>query len=193
MSETNMEQYNEYLQTRSRIGDIYRRFILFPRLNRILMGRVLDVGCGIGDFLDSRPGSYGIDINPLNVAYCRKRGFDAGLIESNQYPAKDHTFDSAIANHVIEHLLDPKPLLTEVKRVLKPNGMFVLGVPGKRGYDTDPDHKTYYELDSLTLALEANGFRVESHFYLPLPLLALTTVMKQFSLYVVAKSKDSIQ
>ena len=42
------EQYYHYLRQRSRLGLWYRRYWLYPRLNKHLRGQTLDVGCGIG-------------------------------------------------------------------------------------------------------------------------------------------------
>jgi SAM-dependent methyltransferase len=182
----NYQQYTEYLQTRSRLGDIYRRYILFPRICKALQGAALDIGCGIGDLLAYRPNTTGIDVNPYNVEFCRKRGLIAEPIANGRYPFSENTFDSAVANHVIEHLIDPSPLLFEARRVLKPGGIFLIGVPGRRGFSSDPDHKTFYDLEKLNGVAGNHGFKVTGHFYLPLPLPWLSRAIKQFSLNLVA-------
>src|SRR5687767_14790324 len=46
---TDHAAYFEYLQRRGRLGYLYRTRYLYPRVFRHLHGRVLDVGCGIGD------------------------------------------------------------------------------------------------------------------------------------------------
>jgi ubiquinone/menaquinone biosynthesis C-methylase UbiE len=61
--------YFEYLMRRSFLGDLYRRYVLYPRLNLHLNGKVLDVGCGIGDMLSYRKNTVGLDVNPLECRF----------------------------------------------------------------------------------------------------------------------------
>ncbi len=140
---TGAEQYYRYLRQRSRLGLFYRRFWLYPHLNRHLSGHALDVGCGIGDFLSYRKGTVGVDINPSTVEWCRSHGLDAQLMATDVLHFDDNIFDSAVLDNVLEHLSAPMPLLREIHRVLRPDGTLVVGVPGKRGYATDPDHKIF--------------------------------------------------
>ncbi len=65
----NFEAYLAYLKNCSKLGLLYRRHWLYPRLCCYLRGRVLDVGCGIGDFVAFRPETVGVDINPVTVAW----------------------------------------------------------------------------------------------------------------------------
>jgi SAM-dependent methyltransferase len=41
----------------------------------------------------------------------------------------DESFDTVICNHVLEHVLDPKKALSEIKRVLKTKGYLILQTP----------------------------------------------------------------
>ena len=54
-----------------------------------------------------------------------------GILETAGLP--DASFDVVLLNHVIEHLDDPLQTLTEVNRILKPDGHFVIETPR---YDT---------------------------------------------------------
>ena len=55
--------YYEYLKKRSIIGLLYRKYILYPSICKHLNGHVLDIGCGIGDFLKFRANTVGIEIS----------------------------------------------------------------------------------------------------------------------------------
>jgi SAM-dependent methyltransferase len=165
---TASEAYCEYLMGRSRLGGAYRRYVLYPRISHRLTGRTLDVGCGIGDFLQFRPGTVGVDINPHTVAYCSARGLDARLMEPDVLPFEDASFDSALLDNVLEHLADPTALLREVHRVLRPGGCVLVGVPGLLGWDCDPDHKVRYDEGSLGATLGACGFAPAEVFHTPL-------------------------
>ncbi|MFN4310037.1 MAG: class I SAM-dependent methyltransferase [Ferrovibrio sp.] len=179
------EQYYEYLRQRSRLGLWYRHYWLYPRLCRYVTGRVLDVGCGIGDFLQHRPGTVGVDINPATVEWCQQQGLDAHLMVPDQLPFDAQVFDSVILDNVLEHLKAPKPLLQEIHRVMRPQGRFLVGVPGPRGYASDPDHKIYYNEAALVATMTAAGFSRQQVFHMPLRLEWLSTRMRQYCVYGV--------
>jgi SAM-dependent methyltransferase len=162
------EAYGEYLMRRSRLGGVYRRVFLYPRIGRRLSGRAVDVGCGIGDFLTFRPGTVGVDINAHTVAWCKQRGLDARLMQPDTLPFEDASFDSALMDNVLEHIAEPSSLLQEVRRVLRPGGRLLVGVPGLLGWDHDPDHKVHYDESSLDAALDAGGFAPLERFHAPL-------------------------
>lgn len=166
---TDPEQYFEYLQGRSWSGLIYRNFWLYPRLNLQLRGSVLDVGCGIGDMLRYRRNNIvGADINPATVRWCREQGLDVRQMKPDMLPFDNGSFDSVILDNVLEHLDAPRPLLEETRRVLRPAGRLIIGVPGIKGYAADPDHKLFYDREGLVRCVEQMGFRTRTMFNTPL-------------------------
>lgn len=165
---TNYQQYFEYLQSRSFMGEVYRKYYLYPKLGHYLKGRLLDVGCGIGDMLVFRPDSIGVDINEFNVQYCKERGCEAYEMPVDELPFEDGSFDSVLLDNVLEHLADPISLLTEVKRVMRSDAVFVIGVPGLKGQASDPDHKVFYDENSLNILAEKLGFKVNVMLHFPL-------------------------
>ena len=182
---TDDRQYFEYLQRRSRIGLLYRRFWLYPTLCSFLHGRVLDIGCGIGDMLRYRSGTVGVDVNPRTVAWCREHGLDARTMEPNRLPFETAEFDGAILDNVLEHLAAPDALLRDTHRVLRPGGVVIAGVPGTRGYESDPDHKTFYDADSLGAVMEAAGFQRRRVIRMPLPMSWMDRYVRQYCIYGV--------
>lgn len=187
MQDSELKKYHEYLLTRSTLGHIYRNYVLYPKIVKELSGKALDIGCGIGDFCMFRPNTTGIDINPYNVKYCKERGVKEAYVIENGFPVKDSEFDSALLDNVLEHLEDPSALLDDVKRVLKANGTFVVGVPGIKGYASDPDHKVFYDLEKLKTTVEKHGFKFNHAFHMPLNIPALSKKMRQFCIYGVFK------
>lgn len=185
------ERYHDYLQKRSLVGYTYRRFLLYPRLTSRLSGRVLDIGCGIGDMLGFRPGTVGVDINPLNVAACAAKGYDAVQMEPDLLPFGDASFDGAILDNVLEHIADPRPLLAETRRILRSGGTLICGVPGRKGYASDPDHKVFYDETSLVRVVEAADFAAQQIFAAPLNWRTLGTVMRQYCLYGVFHAREA--
>lgn len=161
------DEYFEYLRGRSRLGNVYRKYLLYPALCRRLEGRMLDVGCGIGDMLVYRKNTVGVDVNPRTVEFCKLRAVEAYLMVADALPFASGDFDSVLMDNVLEHIVEPQPLLREVRRVLKPNGSLLIGVPGSRGWDSDADHKVRYTRDSLVEAGRAAGFMHRETFHMP--------------------------
>jgi len=96
--------------------------------------KVLDAGCGTGLFSRFLPdGSYGIDINPRNLAKARQHAPAINFMEADleQLPFENDSFDLIIITEVIEHFPDPLKLLSELKRVLKTGGVILGTVPAK--------------------------------------------------------------
>ena len=106
---------------------------------------MLDVGCGIGDMLSYRQNTVGLDVNPLNVDFCQKRQLEAHMMKPDIIPFRDETFDSVLLDNVLEHIEKPSLLFKEIRRVLKPDGILLIGVPGIKGYQSDDDHKVFYD------------------------------------------------
>jgi SAM-dependent methyltransferase len=162
------KKYFHYLSKRSFFGKLYRNFILYPRLNKYLQGRVLDLGCGIGDMLNYRSNTLGVDVNPLNVNFCKKRNLDAYIMKSQIIPFEGKSFDSVLLDNVLEHIESPSLLFKEIKRVLKPKGIILIGVPGQKGFRSDDDHKIFYDEKKLQVLAKKNQLKVDQFFYAPL-------------------------
>lgn len=184
--------YFNYLKGRSRLAAIYRNTILYPSLSKEFKGKVLDVGCGIGDFLAFRKNTVGIDINSYNVAYCKDRGFEAYTIANGVYPFEDKSFDGVVLDNVLEHLVDPAPTIKEIRRVLKTGGIFILGVPGKKGFTMDDDHKNYYEEKDLEGLLVGYGLSNVKYIYGPLLIKSewLSKTLSQYCIYGVFRNEN---
>ena len=96
-------------------------------------GRLLDVGCGSGAFMDRMRSLgwrvEGVDFDPQAVEVARSRGLETrtGTLEEQNYPAA--SFDAVTLSHVIEHLHDSLDALAECHRILKPNGRLSLVTP----------------------------------------------------------------
>lgn len=182
------EEYTNYLKTRSLKSLLYKFFFVFPRINFYLRGLTLDVGCGVGDFLKYKKNAVGTDINAFNIEFCKQRGLDARLIENGIFPFESNLFDSVLLDNVLEHIDRPKELISEINRVLKKNGFFVLGVPGKKGYVYDDDHKVFYDEKSLN-SLLGDNFNHEMFFYTPFKSNYLNFRSRHYCLYGVFKKK----
>ncbi len=177
--------YFDYLQERSTLAWIYRKYWLYPKLCKYVQGKTLDVGCGIGDLLAFRKGTIGTDINPRAVDWCRERGHNVVQMEPDQLPFEASEFESAVLDNVLEHIADPERLLSEVNRVLEPGGRVIIGVPGRKGYASDDDHKVFYDADRLRIVMAKAGFSALRILYMPIKSSWLDTRMRQYCLYGV--------
>ena len=180
---SNYQEYFQYLTKRSRLGLFYRNFWLYPRICDHLTGRVLDIGCGLGDFLEFREQTTGTDINPETVNFCNKRGLDVVQMEIDRLPFSTEEFDGVLLDNVLEHIWNPNLLIDEIYRVLRPSGTFIVGVPGKKGYAKDADHKVFYDQSKLVEAICAYGFTNRTNFHMPIRSAFLNLHLAQYCLY----------
>jgi SAM-dependent methyltransferase len=106
-------------------------------------------------------------------------------MERNRLPFDAETFDGVILDNVLEHIVAPGPLLAEVRRVLKPLGRLLAGVPGLEGYRSDPDHKVYYDEAGLIHLMQSSGFSCRMILPMPLRLPRLSERIRQYCVYGV--------
>ncbi len=99
-------------------------------------GSLLDLGTGIGQFLDVARKSYdqiyGTEVSSVAVQIARERyGLDLfqGTIESIDWQGR--LFDNISLFHVLEHVLDPKAVLRKCHSLLAKNGILVIAVPNE--------------------------------------------------------------
>ena len=178
--------YFSYLSKRSWRALIYRKLILYPFIKSKVKGKVLDLGCGIGDFLVSCKRAVGADINPDNVAYCQSQQLPATLLLDSRYPFLEGSFDSVLLDNVIEHIEKPTEMLDEICRVLKFGGYLMIGVPGIKGYASDEDHKVFYTEKLLKAVCLEHGFKFVRSYYMPLCKSSwLSQNISQYCLYVL--------
>jgi len=187
---TDQQSYYEYLRRRKQVGLWYRNGWLYPRLCRHLRGRVLDVGCGIGDMVRFRPNTVGVDVNARAVDFCRSQDLDVRIMPPDRLPFADLTFDGAVLDNVLEHLTEPSALLSEIHRVLLPGGTLIVGVPGERGYASDPDHKRHYPRQQLIDCLGQAGFGVTCLFHQPFRSELLDRYFRYYAIYGVFRRLD---
>lgn len=141
-------------------------------------GKLLDVGCGSGQFLalmrDAGWEVVGVEPDPLAATLARERYglliFEGGL-EHARFP--DASFDAITLSHVIEHVCDPVALLCECGRLLKPGGKVVVVTPNieSLGHDVfrscwrglePPRHLYLFSLRTLKACCDRAGLQAQT-------------------------------
>ncbi len=115
-------------------------FVRYQRAERLLpldRCRLLDYGCGVGDFLGwiktRRPNleCHGADVSRKAIEEARQRSLDVQfhVLNPNAPMFHDGYFDAVSMLDVLEHVPNETQTLTEVARLLSPGGVLVLSVP----------------------------------------------------------------
>lgn len=165
-----------------RLEGIYRRIALRDHISfiRRAAGRgavhLLDVGCGSGTLIGILK-EYGFRVRGVDYSAeaaqvaREENGVDVavGSIHDASFPPG--SFDLVTLFHVLEHVTNPREVLAEVFRIVKPSGAVVLQVPnidswqfkmfGAKWYGLDiPRHVIDYSKAAMMQLLEASGFKV---------------------------------
>ena len=107
--------------------------------------KFLDLGCGegrhcFGAYMSEEIDVFGFDMSLSDVGKA-KENFDQfnentstkscnfGVTDAKKLPFKDNTFDFIICSEVLEHIIDYQSALSEINRILKPEGKLAVSVP----------------------------------------------------------------
>lgn len=158
--------------------------------------RILDAGCGDGINLLGLSNMvhaqgwnaqlFGVDYNPLRLERASKLPSVKEVHQSplNTLPYVDGSFDAVLCNQVLEHIPQDKEVLQELKRVIRPGGMLILGVPNEgctlawlrnhvmqRSILQTTDHVNFYTEKTVSKLLTDSGFCIlninKAGFFLP--------------------------
>ena len=120
--------------------------------------KVLDIACGdgYGSNLMAKEANevYGIDIdsktiNEAKVKYQKKNlSFVEGSIENIQLPAA--TFEAVVCFETIEHIDNHDKAISEIKKILKPDGVLIISTPEKGNYTDKPGNRNPFHKKELT-------------------------------------------
>lgn len=135
-------------------------------------GKLLDIGAGTGDFLVMAQKNgwkiKGIEpsLKAKGIAETKGVSFVNGLSE-----LEDHSIDVITMWHVLEHVPDVEAQITELKRIVKPDGTIIIAVPNYKSYDAQhygifwaaydvPRHLWHFSKTSIKLLFAKQGMEL---------------------------------
>jgi SAM-dependent methyltransferase len=165
-------------------------------------GRLLEVGCGAGNFLlqATRRGFdvTGIEYSPYACARARQTLGGVGRVlqgEIDVVAGEAGAFDVVVLCDVIEHVRHPGDFLAKVRATLKPGGLVLIVTPstaswsarvmGRRWMELKPEHLFYFSPATLSRQLAESAFTGIA-LYPGIKLLSLDYVAAHFEKYPVA-------
>lgn len=135
--------------------------------------KVLDVasGSGYGTALLASSASevIGVDLDKTAIAYAKKHyGSDSATFvvgSGTDIPLEDNSVDVVVSFETIEHIEDYKKFLSEVKRVLKADGLFLLSTPNDIEFpETNHFHIHEFEQNELEKLVKKYFKNTKSYF-----------------------------
>lgn len=189
------EGYTRYQLDRSWLRRFVRRIYLRSAATQ-LAGPTVDLGCGIGELLSRLPGgSIGLDVNPVSVEHCRRRGLDARLYdgEADDWSLRllegRRELRSLVVSHVLEHLDAPMRKLSRLLAACPGLGIsrVLVIVPGKRGFSSDATHRTFIDAAMLSdpAVTRGTGFALHGVRHFPIDVSAVGKVFTHLELQAV--------
>lgn len=137
-------------------------------------GRLLDIGCneGRGLAIYQRNGfdTEGLELNEKAAQNARKAGFSVHTQTLEEFQPEE-PFDIVVLSNVLEHAPDPKEMLENVSRVLKPGGQIWISCPNSQSWLRKlfgrswinwhvPFHLFHFSGKTLSQLLQRSGFKI---------------------------------
>lgn len=164
-------------------------------------GRILDVGCGTGHFLERAReefDAHGIDNSATAIRMCHARGLVTVTSETldDLGAAAASPFEAVCFLDVIEHLDDDVGALVAAHRLLAPDGVVIITVPAYMflwsSHDVANQHRRRYVAAELRARLLAAGYRVELLTYFNTVLFPLAVARRVVQRIVRRRDYDEL-
>lgn len=164
--------YSSYQSQEATLRPTFRRFLAELDRRGMTGGRLLEVGCAYGFFLDEAASHFahrtGTDYSPAALEKARGRADRLILGGTGELP-EDELFDCIAVVHVIEHIYDPVSFLRTLSRHLRPGGWLVVATPDMGSFWRPlmrynwpffkiPEHVTFFDRATLAELLRRGGY-----------------------------------
>lgn len=164
---------------------------LIKRANLKKDQKILELGCGRGDFIiefkNKGLNTYGIDLSEYSKNFFPKLNFSKVDMTKDKLPFEDNYFDVIYSKSFIEHFYYPDVIFEEAYRVLKPGGTIITLTPEwkyifKSFYD-DFTHRVPFTKDSLKDIHQMYNFKIVAiESFIQLPVLFKKNIISNFFL-----------
>tara|TARA_Y100000310_G_scaffold112639_1_gene111126 strand:+ start:193 stop:804 length:612 start_codon:yes stop_codon:yes gene_type:complete len=148
-------------------------------LNFVDAGKLLDIGCGAGSFMDIMRASgwavEGVDINSAAVTYCESKNHVCSEVDVDKasWPSSEGDYNAITLFDLVEHVSDPQYLLYRISKILAPGGVVVISTPripadgfGEWKHLKWDEHVSYFDEVSLSKMLASLGYQLVRMCYL---------------------------
>ncbi|RKY36678.1 MAG: hypothetical protein DRP78_03025 [Candidatus Omnitrophota bacterium] len=179
------------------------KFILKNFIKKTEKIKILDIGCGDGNFLSklesTRFKKYGVEISEEGYELSVRQGIEVFKGDFADIDFQDKKFEVITLWHVLEHIEHPVRLFSNVSRILEKGGVLIFETPnvnsfgfrygGAKWFHLDsPRHLILYNLESVKWLCGRTNFKiseVKNEFYdYPLDLFwSLRATMAKFFVY----------
>ncbi|RYY70133.1 MAG: class I SAM-dependent methyltransferase [Chitinophagaceae bacterium] len=139
-------------------SNLYKKMLKYAPL---LSGKLMDFGCGSKPYksLFTQVDEYiGVDYQGEGHSHVNEE--IEVYYDGKTLPFEDNTFDSILANEVLEHIFNLEAILQELKRVLKPGGKILISIPFAWNEHEVPVDFGRYTSFGLTDIINRNGFNL---------------------------------
>lgn len=165
--------YDSYAEQAASLRATFKKLLASMARREMTGGRLLDIGCGYGFFLEAAAPYFGFragtELSPRAADIARERADQVYLGSLEAIPAGQR-FDCIVALHVVEHVYEPVRLLRRMRDFLTPGGAILVAVPDMGGMWRKamgrrwpsfkfPEHVAYYDRRTLSELLRAAGFQ----------------------------------
>lgn len=169
---------------------LLRKQCLLKFLKDIPVGKVLEIGCGAGDFCHTlyRRGFTvkGIDYSHDAIEECRRRLVadigDRLQFASEDLHAQNDRYDAIVICEVLEHIEDDDAAMKKIRALLKPGGHLLLSVPAHSRWFGPSDrfvgHFRRYDKEPLLRLMQDHGFAVRTLWSYGVPVANLTEIIR---------------
>jgi ubiquinone/menaquinone biosynthesis C-methylase UbiE len=177
------DQYKDTSNLNARI-QLHRRFStseydwprwVFDQFDLPPACRILDLGCGPGNLwaenLDRIPASWEITLTDLSPGMVEKaqenlqgseRPFAFDIVDAQDIPYDDASFDAVIANHMLYHVPDRAKALSEIHHVVRPGGQLYASTVGDNHMQELDEMIARFDTEADYLFAKSNPFTLEN-------------------------------
>jgi SAM-dependent methyltransferase len=165
--------YDSYAEQTATLRATFDRLLMTMAKQGLARGRLLEIGCGYGLFLEAAAPYFefrvGTELSARAAAIARQRADEVyrGTLDAL---APDQRFECIVALHVVEHVYEPVRFLCRVRDYLTSDGAIIVAVPDMGGLWRKamgrhwpsfkfPEHVAYYDSRTLAGLLRASGFQ----------------------------------